>query len=151
MLLSRNSECKGKKRFWVLSYELWVICWHEGCFFKCSHNVTHNSSLVTHNSSFSRVFPGVSQQNGEYGACSHAEGVIQVSDDADGWNAGKSGGYQHLRSVGDDSLHEAWEGVQYAGCFPAVQVEAEGDVLGYGAGGDDGNGVVGGAEIGDAD
>ena len=43
------------------------------------------------------------------------------------------------------------EGVQYAGCFPAVQVEADGDVLGYGAGGDDGNGVVGGAEIGDAD
>ena len=30
-------------------------------------------------------------------------------------------------------------------------MEAEGDVLGYGAGGDDGNGVVGGAEIGDAD
>ena len=39
---------------------------------------------VTCHSSFSRVFPGVSQQNGEYGACSHAEGVIQVSDDADG-------------------------------------------------------------------
>ena len=30
-------------------------------------------------------------------------------------------------------------------------MEAEGDVLGYGAGGDDGNGVVGGTEIGDAD
>ena len=30
-------------------------------------------------------------------------------------------------------------------------MEADGDVLGYGAGGDDGNGVVGGAEIGDAD
>ena len=27
-------------------------------------------------------------------------------------------------------------------------MEAEGDVLGYGAGGDDGNGVVGGAKIG---
>ncbi len=30
-------------------------------------------------------------------------------------------------------------------------MEAEGDVLGYGAGGDDGNRVVGGAQIGDAD
>ena len=84
MLLTRNSGRKDTAFLLIDKYFCSFICWHEGCFFKCSHNVTHNSSLVTHNSSFSRVFPGVAQQNGEYGACSHAEGVIQVSDDADG-------------------------------------------------------------------
>ena len=63
-----------------MSYELFVGM--RGVFFKMF--TQRHPSLITYHSSFSRVFPGVSQQNGEYGACSHAEGVIQVSDDADG-------------------------------------------------------------------
>ena len=56
-----------------------------------------------------------------------------------------------MRSVGDEPLHEARESVQYAGGFPSVQVEAPGDVFGYRSGGDDGDGVVGGTQVGDAD
>ena len=82
MLLSRNSECKGNEKilsFVVMSYELFVGT--RGFFFKCSHNVTHNSSLVTHPSP--EYFLGYLSRMASM-AHVHAEGVIQVSDDADG-------------------------------------------------------------------
>lgn len=84
----------------------------------------------------------------EYRAGSHAERIVKVAYDAERRDAGKSCGYQHLCAVGNDALNEAGECIEYACRFPAVQVEDACYVLGDGAGGDDGNGVVGGTKIG---
>ena len=56
-----------------------------------------------------------------------------------------------MRTVRDEALNEAGEGVKDAGDAAPVQAEAVGDVLGYAADGDDGDGVVGSTKVGKAD
>ena len=54
-------------------------------------------------------------------------------------------------TVRNDALYQAGECVQDAGCFPAVQMKTQGNVLGYRSGGNNGDGVVCRTEVGDAD
>ena len=56
-----------------------------------------------------------------------------------------------MRAVRDEALDEAGEGIQDTGDAAAVQAEAVGDVLGDTADGDDGNGIVCRAKVGEAD
>lgn len=57
---------------------------------------------------------------------------------------------QHLRTVWDDTLHHTGERIQNAGAFSLVDSEFVCDVAGQRAYGDDGDGVVGSTEIGQA-
>ena len=92
----------------------------------------------------------VPQQNGQQSENTHAERIVKVADDAQGRDGRESGCDEHLRTVRDETLRQAWEGVKDAGRFAAVQSETLGDVAGDGAGSDNGNSVVGRAEVGNA-
>ena len=73
-----------------------------------------------------------------------------MADDAERRYGCQAGGDEHLGAVGDDALHEAREGVQDAGHLAAVELEMPADVARNGACGDDGDGVVGRTQVGDA-
>ena len=77
-------------------------------------------------------------------------GVEKVGEDGDGVETREAGGDEDLGSVGEESLCEAGGGVEDGGGAAWVDAESGGDVLGNGACGDDGNGVVGGADIDEA-
>ena len=61
---------------------------------------------------------------------------------------GQARGHEQLGSVGDDALDEAGEGVKNTGGLARVELILLADVAGQGAGGEDGDGVVGRAEVG---
>ena len=91
------------------------------------------------------------KEDGGEGDEAEGEGVVEIADDGGGADAREAGGHQELGAVGDEPLDEAGEGVEDAGYALAVQAETVGYVLGYAADGDDGYGIVGRAEIGQAD
>ena len=130
MLLTRNSGRKGNHFLWVGQANVHKMCaipfWHSGILLR------------------------ISEQNGQQGKSSHAEGIVQVADDVQRRDGGQPGSNEHLCAVGDEALRQAREGIEYAGRLAAVQVEALGNVAGNGTGGDDGDGVVGRTEVGDA-
>ena len=70
--------------------------------------------------------------------------------DFDGGDGTQSGRHQHLRPVRDNALDEAGEDVEEAGAAARVDVEAVGDVLRDRPCHDEGDGVVGRTEVGEA-
>ena len=98
----------------------------------------------------SGIFPWIPEQNGQQSEDSHAERVVEVANDAEWRHGCQAGSDEHLGAVGDDALHEAREGVQYAGYLAAVELEVLADVACDRACGDDGDGVVGRTQVGDA-
>ncbi len=94
---------------------------------------------------------GGREEDGSEGDEAEGEGVVEVADDGGGADACEAGGHQQLRAVRDQPLDEAGEGVKDAGNALPVKAEAVADILGYAADGDDGDGVVGRAEVGEAD
>ena len=91
------------------------------------------------------------QEEGYDGAEAHQERIIEIWDDGCGRDAGEARRHQQLRPVRDQALHQAGEGVQQAGRLLRRHAEALRDVVRDAAGGDDRHGVVGRAEIGQAD
>ena len=94
---------------------------------------------------------GSRNEDGGEGDEAEGEGVVEVADDGGGADACEAGGHQQLRAVRDQPLDKAGEGVKDAGDALPVKAEAVADILGYAADGDDGDGVVGRAEVGEAD
>lgn len=100
---------------------------------------------------YSRILPWIAEEDAEQGEESHDHGVKEVGDDAGGRDGGKAGGHQHLCSIGDEALCKATEGVEETGTLATIDPKAGGNIVGNGAGGHDGDGIVGGAYIGEHD
>ena len=102
-----------------------------------------------HFASFLRIPFRIAEQNREQGACSHCKRIIEIADDTDGGDAGKSRCNQHLRSIRDNPLYQAGERIENTGGLSPVEMELLGNIPGYRSCGDDGDGVVGGTQVGD--
>lgn len=91
------------------------------------------------------------EEDAEHGYHAQADGIVEVADDVERGDGGEAGGHEELCAVGDEALGKAAEGVEQRGAHAAVYAVAVGNVAGYGAHGDEGDGVVGGAEVGQDD
>lgn len=73
-----------------------------------------------------------------------------MGDDFEGRERCESGCHQELSAVGDETLNDARAGVEDAGASAAIHAVAVGKVSGDFAYAENGNRVVGGAEVGEA-
>ena len=71
------------------------------------HKDTAFLLIDKHFVSFLRIPFWIAEQNREQGACSHCKRIIEIADDTDGGDAGKSRCNQHLRSVWNNTLYQA--------------------------------------------
>lgn len=99
----------------------------------------------------SRVLAREAEEDAKEGYHSQSDGIVEVGDDVERGDGGKAGGHEELCAVGDESLCEAAEGVEQGGAHAAVYAVAVGNVACHGAHGDEGYGIVGGAEVGKDD
>ena len=97
--------------------------------------------------SLSGVFAWVAEQNRQEQCHADEHGIVEMGNDGDGVELRKSCCDEHLSTIGKESLREAGGGVEDGGGTARVDVETMGNVLSDGACGDDGNGVVGCADI----
>ena len=82
------------------------------------------------------------EQDAEQRHHAQQHGVIQVTDDAEGRQSGKSGSYQHLCAVRDNALHHTREDVEDAGALAFVDAVLLGNVTCQRAYGNDGYRVI---------
>ena len=107
------------------------------------HKDTAFLLIDKHFVSFLRIPFWIAEQNREQGACSHCKRIIEIADDTDGGDAGKSRCNQHLRSVWNNPLYQAGESIKDTGCFSSVEMEFHGNIFGNRSCCDNGNRVVG--------
>ena len=89
------------------------------------------------------------EKNGNNDGEAEECGIEEIGYDADGADAGKAGGHEQLCAVGQDALYAATGGIQEAGAAARVDVELLRYALGDIADGEDSNGVIGRADIGE--
>ena len=109
------------------------------------HKDTAFLLIDKHFASFLRIPFRIAEQDCEQGACSHCKWIIEIADDTDRGDAGKSCCNQHLCSIRDNSLYQAGESIEDTGCFSPVEMEFYGNIFGNRSGCDNGNRVVGSA------
>ena len=97
------------------------------------------------------VAAGVAHDGGDDHHQGEGGGVDVVGEEGHGAKVSQTGGEEGLGTVRDDALHDARTGVEHAGCEPRVEAEATRNVGRNFAHGDDGDGVVGGAEVDQTD
>ena len=83
------------------------------------------------------------------GRDAHDKGIEEVGDDGKGGDAGKGRAHEELGTIGEDALDDAGGGVEEAGGAGARDAVFLRDAAGDVADGDDGDGVIGGAEVGE--
>ena len=79
------------------------------------HKDTAFLLIDKHFVSFLRIPFWIAEQNREQGACSHCKRIIEIADDTDGGDTGKSRCNQHLRSVWNNPLYQAGESIEDTG------------------------------------
>ena len=114
------------------------------------HKDTAFLLIDKHFTSFLRISPRITEQDSEQCTSSHRKRIIKVTDDTDRGDIGKSRRNQHLRSIRNNSLYQAGECIEDAGGFSAVEMKLLGNILGYRPCCDNGDGVVGSTQIGNA-
>ncbi len=96
-----------------------------------------------------RCFPW--DQERHHGAEEKHHAVVDVADNGQGRDLEDGGHQEDLGAPGDETLADAGEDVQGAGSSLGFHPVGLGDVFGHAAGDEDGDGVVGGAEVGEKD
>ena len=89
------------------------------------------------------------EKNGNNDGEAEEGGIEEIGYDADGADAGKAGCHEQLCAVRQDALYAATGGIQEAGAAARVDVELLRYALGDIADGEDSNGVIGRAYIGE--
>ena len=95
-----------------------------------------------------RILAGEAEENAEQGYHPEDDGIVEIPDDVERCDGCEAGSHEELGTIGDESLGKAAEGVEQRGAHAVVHTVAVGDVACHRAYGDEGNGVVGRAEVG---